>query len=181
MKGILKMKKNLKSISLIGVFFILLLSSCSNHQEIPKQGKASKISKEEYKISQEDETLFLLHKSINTKKQYTSDEIILFLEPFSVPTAEAFDVSKYSWMDAYAKKGYDTWAMDFRGFGQSSRPKEMSEPPNQNKPIIHLDDATKDLETVVNWIKHKRNVKKNSSCWLVIRGSGSWKLCNITF
>ncbi|MFE7912914.1 alpha/beta hydrolase, partial [Bacillus mobilis] len=154
------MKKNWKYISLIGVFFILLLSSCSNHQEVPKKSKESKIAKEEYKISQEDETLFLLHKSINTKKQYTSDEIILFLEPFSVPTAEAFDVSKYSWMDAYAKKGYDTWAMDFRGFGQSSRPKEMSEPPNQNKPIIHLDDATKDLETVVNWIKSKRNVKK---------------------
>ncbi|PEL75934.1 alpha/beta hydrolase [Bacillus wiedmannii] len=160
MKGNLKMKKNRKYISLIGVFFILLLSSCSNHQEVPKKSKASKITKEEYKISQEDETLFLLHKSINIKKQYTSDEIILFLEPFSVPTAEAFDVSKYSWMDAYAKKGYDTWAMDFRGFGQSSRPKEMSEPPNQNKPIIHLDDATKDLETVVNWIKSKRNVKK---------------------
>lgn len=55
--------------------------------------------------------------------------------------------------------------MDFRGFGQSSRPKEMSEPPNQNKPIIHLDDATKDLETVVNWIKSKRNVKIHLVGW----------------
>lgn len=87
-----------------GCFFRFLLSSCSNHQEVSEGTKTSKIIKEEYKIPQEDETLFLLHKSVNTKKQYTSDEIILFLEPFSVPTAEAFDVSKYSWMDEYAKK-----------------------------------------------------------------------------
>jgi pimeloyl-ACP methyl ester carboxylesterase len=63
-------------------------------------------------------------------------------------------------MDEYARKGYDTWAMDFRGFGRSSRPKEMSDPPAHNRPVIHLNDATKDLETIVNWIKKKRNVKK---------------------
>jgi hypothetical protein len=50
--------------------------------------KTSKIIKEEYHIPQEDETLYVLHKSVPTQKQYTSDEIILFLEPFSVPTAK---------------------------------------------------------------------------------------------
>ncbi|PEN96676.1 alpha/beta hydrolase [Bacillus cereus] len=149
-----------KSISVTSIFFVFLLSSCSNHQEVSDMKKTSRIIKEEYKIPQEDETLYLLHKSVNTQKQYTSDEIILFLEPFSVPTAEAFDVSNYSWMDEYAKKGYDTWAMDFRGFGQSSRPKEMSEAPNLNKPVVHVEDATKDVETVVNWIKSKRSIKK---------------------
>ena len=83
MKGILKMKMTWKFISLMGVFFVFLLSSCSNHQEVSEGAKTSKIMKEEYKIPQEDESLFLLHKSVNTKKQYTSDEIILFLEPFS--------------------------------------------------------------------------------------------------
>ena len=86
-----------------GYFFVLLLSSCSNHQEVSKGTKTSKIIKEEYKIPLEDETLFLLHKSVNTKTIYIRRNHFV-LEPFSVPTAAAFDVSKYSWMDEYAKR-----------------------------------------------------------------------------
>ncbi|MCQ6288165.1 alpha/beta hydrolase [Bacillus cereus] len=154
------MKMTWKDIRVVGILFVFFLSSCSHQQDVLKMKKTSKIIKEEYHIPQEDETLYVLHKNVPTQKQYTSDEIILFLEPFSVPTAAAFDVPNYSWMDAYAKKGYDTWAMDFRGFGQSSRPKEMSEAPHLHKPVVHVHDATKDVETVVNWIKQKRNVNK---------------------
>ncbi|MDA1669114.1 alpha/beta fold hydrolase [Bacillus cereus] len=52
------------------------------------------------------------------------------------------------------------WAMDFRGFEQSSRPKEMSGAPHLHKPVVHLNDVTKDVATVVNWIKKKRNLNK---------------------
>ncbi|MEH7460389.1 alpha/beta hydrolase [Bacillus sp. JJ1127] len=154
------MKRKWIYIISVGIIFMTLMSGCSSIKETSQKTPTSKVVKQELEIQQGEEKLFLLHKSLEYKKQYTSDEIVLFLEPFSVPTAEAFDVPKYSWMDEYAKKGYDTWAMDFRGFGHSSRPKEMSEPPSQNRPVIHLNDATKDLETVVNWIKKKRDVKK---------------------
>ncbi|PFD39280.1 alpha/beta hydrolase [Bacillus cereus] len=154
------MKIKWAHISLVVIFLIILMSSCSNIKETSQNDQTSKVVKQELEIQQGEEKLFLLHKNLNNKKQYTSDEIILFLEPFSVPTAQAFDVPKLSWMDEYARKGYDTWAMDFRGFGRSSRPKEMSDSPSQNRPVIHLNDATKDLETIVNWIKKKRNVKK---------------------
>ncbi|MFD3449280.1 alpha/beta hydrolase [Microbacteriaceae bacterium 4G12] len=138
----------------------LVISGCSNTKEASK-AKSSTVVKQEVEVPQgETEKLYLLHKNLDTKKKYTSDEVILFLEPFSVPSAQAFDVPGYSWMDEYAKKGYDTWAMDFRGFGHSTRPKEMSEPPTQNRPVIHLSDATKDLETAVKWIKKNRNVDK---------------------
>ena len=50
--------------------------------------------------------------------------------------------------------------MDFRGFGQSSRPKEMAGAPYLHKPVVHVNDATKDVATVINWIKKKRNVNK---------------------
>lgn len=120
------MKIKWTHISLVGIFLIILMSSCSNIKETSQNDQTSKVVKQELEIQQGEEKLFLLHKNLNNKKQYTSDEIILFLEPFSVPTAQAFDVPKFSWMDEYARKGYDTWAMDFRGFGRSSRPKEMS-------------------------------------------------------
>ncbi|SDY85603.1 alpha/beta fold hydrolase [Bacillus sp. 166amftsu] len=154
------MKIKWTHISLVGLFLIILMSGCFNSTETSQNAQTSKVVKEKLEIQQGEEKLHLLHKNLNNKKQYTSDEVILFLEPFSVPTAQAFDVPKYSWMDEYARKGYDTWAMDFRGFGHSSHPQEMSEPPSKNRPVIHLNDATKDLETVVTWIKKKRNVKK---------------------
>jgi hypothetical protein len=70
--------------------------------------------------------------------------------------------------------------MDFRGFGQSSRPKEMAGAPYLHKPVVHVNDATKDVATVINWIKKEKKRKQNSSCWLVIWRSGSWKLCHHT-
>lgn len=70
--------------------------------------------------------------------------------------------------------------MDFRGFGRSSRLKEMSEPPRKRKLIIHLNDAKKDLETIVDWIKSKRNVKRIQLVgWSMERFR--WKLYNISF
>ncbi|HJV47515.1 MAG TPA: alpha/beta hydrolase [Bacillota bacterium] len=90
----------------------------------------------------------------------TQNEVVLFLEPFSVPTANAFDVSGYSWMDDLAGKGYDTWAMDFRGFGKSTYPKEMDEPPQSNKPVVTHKEALQDLTTAIDYIKKKQNVDK---------------------
>jgi hypothetical protein len=47
-------------------------------------------------------------------------------------------------MDAYAKKKdmiHGQWI--FRGFGQSSRPKEMAGAPYLHKPVVHVNDANK--------------------------------------
>ncbi|WP_416829229.1 alpha/beta fold hydrolase [Ectobacillus polymachus] len=137
------------------------VTACSKGGETAKQTESPTVVKEEYTIPQgEEDKLYVLHKSLNTKQTYNSDEVVLFLEPFSVPTAKAFDVPGYSWMDDYARKGYDTWAMDFRGFGNSSRPREMTVSASYNPPVIHLDDATQDLATVVNLIKKQRHVSK---------------------
>ncbi|QDX95405.1 alpha/beta fold hydrolase [Brevibacillus laterosporus] len=154
------MKIKFVSKALISLACFTLLTACTKSQEPVKQTDSATVLQEEFNVPQGQEQLYLLHKSLSTKKEYTSDEVILFLEPFSVPTAKAFDVPQYSWMEEYASKGYDTWAMDFRGFGNSSRPKEMSAPALDNPPVIHVDDATQDLETVVKWIQTKRNVSK---------------------
>ena len=55
-------------------------------------------------------------------------DVALFLHLFSVPTAQAFDVPGFLWMDHLAGTGVCSFALDFRGFGQSSRPPEMSQP-----------------------------------------------------
>jgi hypothetical protein len=63
------MKMTWKDIRVVGILFVFFfLSSCSNQQDVLKMKKTSKIIKEEYHIPQEDETLYVLHKSVPTQK-----------------------------------------------------------------------------------------------------------------
>ncbi|SDX21833.1 Pimeloyl-ACP methyl ester carboxylesterase [Marininema mesophilum] len=119
-----------------------------------------KVSLDERKIqgANPGEQLYLRHKVAGKTLPKNKKRVLLFLEPFSVPSAKAFDVPGYSWMDHMAKQGYDTWAMDFKGFGRSSRPVEMSQPPLKNKPVIDHKDSLRDLEKVINYLKKERKV-----------------------
>ena len=96
--------------------------------------------------------LYLREKNVDNKKQYKGEKVVLFLEPFDIPTVEAFDIKGWSWMEHLAGQGFDTWAMDFRGFGKSSRPESK----------VRAADAVKDVEAVVAFIKKTKKVDKVS-------------------
>jgi hypothetical protein len=61
-------------------------------------------------------------------------------------------------MDAYAKKKKDMihgqWILEDLGNLQGQ--KEMAGAPYLHKPVVHVNDATKDVATVINWIKKKK-------------------------
>jgi pimeloyl-ACP methyl ester carboxylesterase len=104
--------------------------------------------------------LYVKEKKSKDKEAFKGEEVVLFLEPFGVPTADAFDVKGYSWMEDLADKGYDTWAMDFRNFGKSTRTEEMNKPATESEPLVRFTDAVKDVHAVVEHIKKTRNVEK---------------------
>src|SRR5258707_4480637 len=71
-----------------------------------------------------------------------------------------------SWMDYIAARGYDVYLLDLRGYGKSTRPKEMSEDPKASPPIVRGDTAVKDIGTVVDFILARRNIPRlNLICW----------------
>ncbi len=86
--------------------------------------------------------------------------LVLFLHPFGVPTARAFDVPGYSWMDFVARRGFDAWALDFRGFGQSSRPAAMARPAEENPPVVRATDGVRDVEAAVDYIRAQCGVDR---------------------
>ena len=59
-----------------------------------------------------------------------------------------------SWMDYIAARGYDVYLLDLRGYGKSTRPKEMAEDAKNNPPIVRGDTAVKDIGTAVDFILH---------------------------
>lgn len=104
--------------------------------------------------------LYLREKRKSNNNTSSKDEVVLFLEPFGVPTAEAFDVPGYSWMEDLAKQGYDTWALDIRGFGKSTRPTVMDKPPMENPPAVKATDGVRDVDAAVEFIQKSRNAEK---------------------
>jgi pimeloyl-ACP methyl ester carboxylesterase len=106
--------------------------------------------------------LYLLEKRSAAEAKAPKAKVVIFLEPFGVPTAKAFDVPGLSWMDSLAGAGYDTWALDFRGFGQSSRPPAMSQKPMANPPISTTAEAVRDLDAAISFISKQRGVEQVS-------------------
>ncbi len=104
--------------------------------------------------------LYLREKAPADRQDFSKDDVVLLLEPFSIPSAEAFDVPGYSWMEDLAKDGYDVWALDFRGFGKSTRPAAMEKPPLENPPVVRAAEAIKDVEAAVEYIRKTRKVDR---------------------
>lgn len=124
--------------------------------------KPARITLREHKIPGLDQQveLYLREKVLDDRQSFRADDLVLFLEPFGVPSAEAFDVPGYSWMEDLAKRGFDTWALDFRGFGKSTRPVAMDKPPSDNFPVVRASDSIKDVDAAVEYITKLRKVNK---------------------
>lgn len=106
--------------------------------------------------------LFVRNKHPAGQQKFSSDKILLYVHGATYPSETAFDlpIEGKSMMDLIAARGYDVYLVDMRGYGRSSRPAEMSQPPSANKPIVQTRVAAKDFGTAVDYILKKRGVSK---------------------
>src|SRR6185437_12720086 len=90
------------------------------------------------------------------------DRILLFVHGATYPAETAFDlpIEGVSMMDLIARRGFDVYLVDVRGYGRSTRPPELNQPPEANKPIVSTQVAAHDLGVAVDYILKKRNVAK---------------------
>ena len=106
--------------------------------------------------------LFLRNKRPENLNAFTPARTVLFVHGATYPAHTAFDLplGGLSWMDYIAGQGFDVWCLDIRGYGRSTRPPEMSQPPEANPPIVRGDTAVKDIGTAAAFIRERRNVAK---------------------
>src|SRR5215467_4216438 len=93
---------------------------------------------------------------------FRPERTVLYVHGATYPASTAFDLQLggMSWMDYIAARGYDVYLLDLRGYGKSTRPKEMSQPPEANGPIVRGDTAVKDIGSAVDFILKRRNIAR---------------------
>jgi pimeloyl-ACP methyl ester carboxylesterase len=90
--------------------------------------------------------------------------VLLFVHGSTYPAETAFDLplGGVSFMDFLARDGWDVWLVDLRGYGKSTRPPEMDQPPSANPPLVTTDVAVRDVTSAVEFIRAHRGAQKVS-------------------
>ena len=107
-----------------------------------------------------DIELYVRNKRPTDMTSFRPERTLLYVHGATYPASTAFDLplGGQSWMEYIAARGYDVYLLDLRGYGKSSRPKEMSEDSKANPPIVRGNTAIKDIGTLVDFILARRNI-----------------------
>jgi len=126
---------------------------------------APRIVMEEFRVPASDDPsiqLYVRNKHPEGMTSVRGDKVLLYVHGATYPSSTAFDLplNGMSWMDYIARHGYDVYLIDLRGYGFSTRPKEMGEPADKNEPIVRTATAVKDVAAAVEFIRKRRGVDK---------------------
>jgi pimeloyl-ACP methyl ester carboxylesterase len=124
----------------------------------------AKIVMEEFMVPAADPgiSLYVRNKHPEGVSKFAPAKILLYVHGATYPAETAFDLqlNGLSWMDYIARRGYDVYLVDVRGYGKSTRPPEMDKPANQSAPIVRTETAVKDVGAAVDFIRKRRGVDK---------------------
>ena len=132
----------------------------------PSRARADepKIETESYLIPSADPgiALYIRNKHPAGVTSFAPDKILLYVHGATYPAETSFDLplNGRSMMDYIAQHGFDVYLVDIRGYGGSTKPPEMNEPPADNKPIVDTPTAARDVAAAVDHILQKRGVAK---------------------
>jgi len=120
------------------------------------------IVKRDYRIPSLRDGLGLLlrNKRLIDENQRLPGMTVLFVHGATYGSSDTFDyeIEGMSWMDQLAGLGLDAWCLDLLGYGRSDRPAEMSEPPEDNAPLVDTEHAVQEVGLAVDFILRERGV-----------------------
>src|ERR1700709_1242191 len=106
--------------------------------------------------------LYGVNKRPGGMTNFPAERILLYVHGATYPSETAFDlpIEGAAMMDLIAARGYDVYLVDIRGYGRSTRPPEMSAPPDVNKPVVSTEVAVRDFGAAVGHVLKRRGVDK---------------------
>jgi pimeloyl-ACP methyl ester carboxylesterase len=131
---------------------------------LPTSAFAQQIVTETFMIPAADAgiQLYVRNKRLAGHDSFSSERIVLFVHGATYPSETVFDIDLPggSWADLVARKGYDVYMVDVRGYGGSTRPAAMDMPPADNPPLATTMEAVKDVSSAVDFILKRRGSAK---------------------
>jgi pimeloyl-ACP methyl ester carboxylesterase len=107
--------------------------------------------------------------SLFIRRQPSDGAPVLYVHGATFPSALSvgFDFGDGSWLDDWNKRGFDAWAFDFAGFGESGRYAAMSEPADRHSPLGRASEVAQQVADVVALIQREtgRRVSLVSHSW----------------
>src|SRR5690242_16563974 len=100
-------------------------------------------------------SLYVREKHPADMTRFTPERTVLFVHGATYPAETAFDLALggFSWMDFIARRGFDVFLVDVRGYGRSSRPAAMDAAPEANPPFATTAEARADVGAAVAYIR----------------------------
>lgn len=149
----------LKKLLLLGAF--ALMTGCTTMQgSVPPA-----LTTEEFRVpSDPGIQVYVRNKYPSGMKQFSSDKTLIYVHGATYPSETAFDLKLdgLSWMDYIAQQGYDVYLLDVRGYGGSTRPPQMNRPAGENPPFAGTEEAMRDVDAVVEFVKQRRGISKTN-------------------
>jgi pimeloyl-ACP methyl ester carboxylesterase len=107
-------------------------------------------------------SLYIRNKHPSPMLRSSPKKTVLFVHGATYPGESTFDLELdgLSSMDYIAQHGYDVYLVDLRGYGRSSRPPEMDQPPQNNPPLERTADAINDVGSAVDFILKRHGLSK---------------------
>ena len=141
-----------------------LVFSCATGPAVQRESSPRPLVMEEHRVPTQDAgiELYLRNKHPGGMTRFTPERTLLFVHGATYPAETSFDLplGGTSWMEFIAQRGFDVWLVDLPGYGGSTRPPEMSEPPEKNPPLVRTDAAVRAVATAVAFIQQKRGVPR---------------------
>lgn len=129
----------------------------------PASAQAPAIVTEEYMVPTPSQGIEVFLRSKRLEGAAASAaRTLLFCHGATYPAHTAFDLplAGVSWMDYIAGRGFDVWCLDLPGYGRSTRPAAMGQPPEANPPLVRGEEAVAAIGAAAAFIRQRRNVPK---------------------
>ncbi len=86
---------------------------------------------------------------------------VLYVHGATFPSALSvgFDFGGGSWLDDWNARGFDAWAFDFAGFGESGRYSAMAEPADRHPPLGRAAEASRQILDVLELIRREAGAR----------------------